>query len=73
MRTIFKLALMYLFVWIGVRSILKISTEETMFSFFLDLVLFVLFLGSPAANYWGSVLDNLLGNKDENENNENDK
>lgn len=70
MKTVFKLALIYFFLWIGIKSIMDIRTEETMLWVVLDIALFIIFVGSPASNYWGHVLDDLFEIKKENKNND---
>lgn len=70
MKTIFKLGLIFLFMWLGIKSLMDIRSEETLLSVVLDIFIFILFIGSPASNYWGHVLDNLFDMKTEDKNNE---
>ena len=45
--------------------------EDSMMDLIIDLILFVLFVGSPATSFWGRAIDVALNDSDENDNKEN--
>ena len=61
MREVFKLTLIFLFVWIGIKSLLDITKDDiSSFSLVVDILLFITFIGSPAATYWANKIDNIF-------------
>lgn len=72
MKTIFKFTLIFVLIWIGMNSLMNIAKgEDSMMDLIIDLILFVLFVGSPATSFWGRAIDVALNDSDENDNKEN--
>lgn len=74
MKQIFKLSLLFIFMWIGVKSLMDfIKNEGSTISLFVDILLFIIFIGSPAMSYWGNLLDAIFDHQDETEEKNNDE
>lgn len=74
MKQIFKLALIFFFMWIGVKSLGDfIKGEDTKIGLLIDVILFIVFLGSPATSYWGELMDKIFNSVEETNEENNDE
>lgn len=69
MKQLFKLTLIFLCIWLGTRSLLKLSNpDQTTFEMIINFAVFTIFVGSPAASFWGSQIDSLFNDDKEDKN-----
>lgn len=76
MKQIFKFLIMFFCIWAGTKSILEIKgSEETYVDMVIDLLVFTVFVGSPALSFWSYQIDKAFGieNSEEEENNNENK
>lgn len=74
MKKIFKFAIIFLCLWVGTKSILQIGRgSDSFLDLILDLGIFIIFVGSPAATYWGNAIDKAFDEPDLEKENKNDE
>lgn len=66
MKKLLKFIILFFCLWVGTKSILEFrEPDETLTSAIIDLFLFIIFIGSPAASFWGYQIDQAFGSEEE--------
>lgn len=66
MRTIFKFLIIFICLWVGTRSVLSIPSDiDYGYGTIIDILLYIIFVGTPAANYWGNSIDKAFSEPEE--------
>ena len=69
MKYIFKFGIMFFLIYFGTKGIMDVArTEIPSTKLYIDLFIYIMFVGFPAMSYWGQSIENAF--KEEPENND---
>jgi hypothetical protein len=65
MKQVFKFITLFFCSWVGIYSMLRVGKENiSLTDFIFYMIVFILFMGGPAINYWSSVIDAAFDKED---------